>query len=77
MGFVSISHEDHLEQSIAQALERNAFLARNREKRVVGGELEVQQPALFCNSAPLWIQAMPSKSVWRSGPEQKKIFKNL
>jgi hypothetical protein len=28
-------------------MERDALLARNHEGRVVGGELEVQQPALF------------------------------
>jgi hypothetical protein len=54
MGFAAISHEDHRAHmgrtqkfSINQALERYALLVRNREERVVGGELEVQQPALF------------------------------
>jgi len=48
------THEDRLarmrrtqESSITQPLERDALLARNREERGVGGELEVQQPTLF------------------------------
>jgi hypothetical protein len=46
--------------SITQALEQDALLVRNHdnlhEERVVGGELEVQQPVLFCNTAPPWIR---------------------
>jgi hypothetical protein len=69
MGVLAVSHEDNLAQirrnqelSLIQARERDALLERAREERVVGGELEWQQPAPSCNTAPPWLQALLSRA---------------
>ena len=67
MGLSAISHEEHQAQmrqnhelSLARAQERYALLERGHEERLAGGELELQQPTPLGNTAPPWLQTLPS-----------------